>query len=170
MSSPLYYLGGSSAKVGFLPGFVYWYSSHLPCITWGFISQRRFICQVLCTGIQVISPVLPERSISQSMFICQVLFTGIQVISPLLPRGVHWSKYVHLPKFCVLVFKSSLSSTTQGAICQIMFICKVLCTGIQGIYALFGGSICQSRFICQVLCTGIQVICPLLPRGVHWPK
>ena len=53
-----------------------------------------------------------------------------------------------------------------------MFICQVLCTGIQGICAVSGegptgiqgicavsgGSICQSVFICQVLCTGIQGI------------
>ena len=167
--------------------FVYWYSSHLSSMTQGgplvkvcsstkfcvlvfkasmlylgrSICQSRFICQVLCTGIQVISPLLPGGSsakvgssatfcvlvfmsslpcypggsIGQSMFICQVLCTGIQVISPLLPGGF----------------------TSQSR-----FVCQVLCTGIQGIYALFGGSICQSSFVCQALCTDIQVISPLL--------
>ena len=46
-----------------------------------------------------------------------------------------------------------------GSICQSMFICQVLCTGIQGIYALLiGGSINQSRFVCQVWCSSIQGI------------
>ena len=81
----------------------------------------------------------------------------------------------------VPVFKASLPNY-RGPICQSVFVHQVLCTGIQGIYALsrgglsakvgsvakfgssiqgiydwfVGGSISQSRFICQVMCTGIQ--------------
>ena len=45
-----------------------------------------------------------------------------------------------------------------------------MCTSIQGISAqLLGGSICQSVFICQVLCTGIQGIYAV-SGGVHLPK
>ena len=46
-------------------------------------------------------------------------------------------------KLCVPVFKASLLNY-GGFICQSVFVCQVLCTGIQGIYALF--------------------------VGVHWPK
>ena len=52
-----------------------------------------------------------------------------------------------------------------------MFICQVLCTGIQGIYALLiGGSISQSRFVCQVWCSSIQGIYSWFPGGIHWSK
>ena len=40
--------------------------------------------------------ILGEGTISQSRFICQVLCTGIQGIYALF-WGVHWPKYVHLP-------------------------------------------------------------------------
>ena len=39
----------------------------------------------------------PGGSISQSRFVCQFLCTGMQGISALLPRGVYRPKYVHLP-------------------------------------------------------------------------
>ena len=54
----------------------------------------------------------------------------------------------------------------EGSIGQSKVICKVLCSGIQGISALvLGGSISQSRFICQVLCSGMQVISVLVLGG-----
>ena len=61
-------------------------------------------------------------------------------------------------KCCVLVLKASMLYVCGGSICQSVFVCQVLCTGIKGIYALCvcGGSICQSVFVCQVLCTGIK--------------
>ena len=167
--------GGPLAKVGSSAKFcVLVFKASLLWYHWGegSISQSRFVCQVLCTGIEGISALLPggplakegssakfcvlvfkasvlwyqwgEGSISQSRFVFQVLCTGIQGISALLPRG----------------------STSQSR-----FICQVLCTGIQGISALLPrGAISQSRFICQVVCTGIPGISALLPRGVHWPK
>ena len=83
----------------------------------------------------------------------------------------------------------------RGSICQNVFMCQVLCTGIQGIHAQFVwwvhlpkcfplpsfaywcwrhlcsifGAIYHSVFICQWLCTGIQGIYFLLV-GVHLPK
>ena len=128
-----------------LPSFVDQYSRHLCSINGGSIGQSRFVCQVLCTGIQ-----------------------GIYA---LLPRGVHWPKKVHLPNMNTLLnllllhrsFCTGIQSISAllpgGSICQSMFVCQVLCTSIQGIYALLPrGSISQSRFVCQVWCTSIQGI------------
>ena len=44
-------------------------------------------------------------------------------------------------KFGVAVFKASILYSLGGSICQSMFICQVLCTGIQGIYALLIGGL-----------------------------
>ena len=89
--------------------------------------------------------------------------------------GVHWQKCFYLPSV-VYWYSRHLCSICGGSICQ------VLCTGIQGIYALFvgglfakvclsakccvlvckasmlylWGSICQSIFNCQMLCTGFK--------------
>ena len=41
--------------------------------------------------------------------------------------------------FCVLVFKASLHFYPGVSICQSMFFCQDLCTGIQDIYALLMG-------------------------------
>ena len=101
----------------------------------GSIGQSRFICQILCSGMQGIPPLVPGRSIGQSRFICQVLHGGMQVISALVPGG---------------------------SIGQSRFICQILCSGMQGIPPLVPGrSIGQSRFICQVLHSGMQVISAL---------
>ena len=121
---------------------------------------KRFICQVLCSGIQGISSGTGV-SIGQSRFICQVLCV------------FHWylgcSKVGSSAKFCVVVYKSSLL-WYWGVIGQRRIICQVLCSGMQVISATgTGGSISQSRFICQVLCSGIQVISALVLGG-HWPK
>ena len=75
-------LGGPLANVVHLPSFMYWYSRYLCSGTGGSISQSRFICQVLCTGIQGISA---------------------------LVLGEHWPKKVHLPNLsslAVLCFAS----------------------------------------------------------------
>ena len=120
---------------------------------------------MLCTGIQVISPLLPggpSAKVGSSAKSCVLVFKSSLLYylggplakicssakscilvfksSLLYYLGGSSAKVGSSPKFCVLVFKSSLSSTTQGAICQIMFIRQVLCTGVQGIYAVFGGS------------------------------
>ena len=118
------------------------------------------------------------RSIYQHRFICQVLCTGIQGISALVPLvGGPMANVGSSAKFCVLVFKASLL-WFGGSISQRRFICQVWCTGIQGISALVlgegpsakvgssakfcvlvfkasllwyqGGSISQRRFICQL--------------------
>ena len=50
-------------------------------------------------------------------------------------------------KFGVAVFKASILFP-GGSICQSMFVCQVLCTIIQGIYAVLnGGSIGQRSFV-----------------------
>ena len=130
-------------------------------------------------------------SIGQSRFICQVLCTGLQGISVLLPGGPS-AKVGLAARFCVLVFKASMLYSFGGSIGQSRFICQVLCTGLQGISVLlpggpsakvglaarfcvlvfkasmlysFGGSIGQSRFICQVSCIGLQGISVLLQGG-----
>ena len=122
---------------------MYWYSKHLCSVTWGSISQSRFVYQVWCSGIQDIYSWFTGGSIGQSRFICQFLCTGIQGISALLP---------------------------EGSISQSRFVCQVWCSGIQGIYFQFGGgSICQSMFVYQVLCTGVQGIYAVL-MGIHQPK
>ena len=74
-------------KWAHLPLFVYWYSRHRCSGTGGSISQSRFICHVVCTGMQGISALLPGGSIGQGRFICQVLCAGIQGISALVLGG-----------------------------------------------------------------------------------
>ena len=177
----------TSMKLPFLTilsSCVYQYSRHLCLITWMSICQSMFICQVWCSGIQGIYSWFSRGSISQSRFICQFLCTGIKGISALFPGGSIHQSYVCLPSV-VYWYARHLCSICGGSICQSMFVCQVLCTGIQGIYALFvggpsakvcphlpsvvywhfkasmlysGGSISQSRFICQVWCSGIQGI------------
>ena len=69
-------------------------------------------------------------------------------------------------KFGVAILKAFILDSLWGSIRQSMFVCQVLCTGIQGIHPQFtGGSICQSMFVCQILCTGIQGIYALLIWG-----
>ena len=154
----------------------------MPNGIWGSTCQSMFVCQVLCTGIQGISALFGGHplakvgssaklgvvvfrhlclihqggSICQSMFVFQVLCTGIQGIYVPFMGGTS-AKVCLSAKCCVVVFKASMLYL-WGAICQSVFSCQVLCTGIQGIYALLGGSIGQSRFICQVWCSGIQGI------------
>ena len=64
-ASLLWYQGGPSAKVG---------SSAMFCVLvfnasllwyWGSISQSRFICQVLCTGMQVISALVQGEALAE---------------------------------------------------------------------------------------------------------
>ena len=124
-ASILNFLGVPLAKVGSSAKFcVVVYKSSLLWYWGGSIGQRRFICQVLCSGMQVISALVLGGplakvgssakfcvvvfkasllwylgcSIGQSRFICQVLCSGMQVISALVLGG-HWPKKVHLPSF-----------------------------------------------------------------------
>ena len=85
-----------------------------------------FVCQVLCTGSQGISSLLPRGSIGQSRFICQVLCTGSQGISSQLPGGP-LAKVVCLP----IGIQGISPLLPRGSICQNMFVCQVLCTGSQ---------------------------------------
>ena len=62
------------------------------------------------------------------------LCSGMQVISALVLGG-HWPKKVHLPSL-VEQYSWHLCSIPRGSICQSMFICQVLHTGIQGKYHL----------------------------------
>ena len=71
------------------------YASHLCSGTGGSIGQNRFICQVLCSGIQGISSLLMggswKKTIGQSRFICQVCVLVFKA-SLLWYWGVHWPK------------------------------------------------------------------------------
>ena len=46
--------------------------------------------------------------------------------------GVQLAKVGSSAKFGVAVFKASMLNSLGGSICQSLFICQVLCTGIQG--------------------------------------
>ena len=131
------YWGDPLAKVGSSAKFLYWYSKHLCSGTGGSISQCRFICQVLCSGMQVISPlVLQGGSIGQCRFICQILCTGMQVISPLVLQGGPSANVGSSAKFWCSSIPDICAKFPGGSICQSMFICQVLCTGMQGKYHL----------------------------------
>ena len=114
----------------------------------GSISQSRFICQVVSTSIQ--------KHLSS--------ITGGPSDKVCLPSVVYWhsrhlcciqggllDKVGSSARCCVLAFKASLLYP-GGSIGQNRLICQLLCTGIQGIYALFvGGPLARKRFVCQVL-------------------
>ena len=107
-SSLLWYWGVHWPHLVCLPSLVYWYSRHLCSGTGeGAIGQSRVICQLLCSGLQGISALVPRGSIGQSRVICQVLCSGMQVISALVLRGP-LSKAGPSAKFCVVVCRSSL--------------------------------------------------------------
>ena len=113
--------------------------------SWGFWSSRneskpfckqkcvlrkcwsRFICQVLCSGMQVISALVLGGSISQSRFICQVLCSGMQVISTLIPGG-SLDKEGLSAKFGLAVFKVSLLDCPP--LCSVLL--ENLLVGISG--------------------------------------
>ena len=61
--------------------------------------------------------------------------TGIQGTSAQVPGGPS-AKVCSSAKHCVLVLKASMLYVCGGSICQSVFICQALCTGIEGIYAL----------------------------------
>ena len=77
----------------------------------------------------------PGGSISQSRFVCQFLCTGMQGISALLPGGLS-ATVCSSAKFGVVVFKASLLCYPGRSISQSRFICQVWCSDIQGISAL----------------------------------
>ena len=100
-------LGGPLAKVGSSAKFcalafkasLLWYG--------GSIGQSRFICQVLCTGIQVIPALLPGdplAKVGSSAKFCVLVFKA----SLLWYRWGPLAKVGSSAKFCVLVFKASL--------------------------------------------------------------
>ena len=104
-------------------------------------------------------------SIGQSRFICHVLCTGIQGISALVPEGGPSPKVGSSAKFCVLVFKASLLWYQGGPSAKVgssAKLCVLVCKA--SLLWYWWLSICQSRFICQVLCTGIQGISALVPE------
>ena len=133
-ASLLYYPGGPLAKVCLSVKFgVLVFKASIRDLLGVSIDQIRFICQIVCTGIQGISALLPKMSFGQSM--------------------------IHLPNF-VYCFSRHLFLIHWGyPLAKVGSSAKFWCTGIQGIYALLiGVSISQSRFICQVWCRGIQGI------------
>ena len=90
---------------------------------------------------------------AKNWFICQVVCTSIQGISAL--SGGTSAKVGSCAKYGVLVFKASMFYL-QGPSAKVGSSAKLCALVFKGISALSGGSICQSMFICQVLCTGIQ--------------
>ena len=175
-------------KSVFLPSVVYWYSS--TSIVWQMICVLVFraSAKALCCGGSIYQSRLwlPSCVFSYSRHLCSDYLGGNpsgKVCSSVKKVDVYWYSTpsmlsiqwgVHLPKYIPV------------------FYFQVLCTGIQGIYALFGrdpstkvcsstkccvlefnismlyscgGSICQSVFVCQVLCTGIQGIYALFVGG-----
>ena len=96
-SSLLWYWGVHWPEYVCLPSLVHWYLRHLCSGTWeGAIGQSRFICQILCSGIQGISALVPGGSIGQSRVICQLLCSGMQVISALVLWGpLAQSRVIH---------------------------------------------------------------------------
>ena len=100
-----------------------WYASHLYSGTRGSISQSKFICQVLCSGMQVISAMvlggsLTKEGLSAKFSVavfkpsildylerCPLAKVGLSVkfgvavfqTSMLDSWGVHLPKYVYLP-------------------------------------------------------------------------
>ena len=129
----------------------------------GSIGQSRFICQILCSGIQGISTLVPGGSIGQSRVICHVLCSGMQVISalvlgsPLVTLGLS-------VEFGILVFKASLLWYCGGPLARLGLFAKfgVLVFTASLLWYWGGGSIGQSRFVCQVLFSGMQVISALV--------
>ena len=98
-----------------LPSFVYQYSRHLFLIhCWGSICQSRFIYQVLCTGIQGISALIPRRgplakegsSAKFGVVYSKHLFS--------IHCGGPSAKVCSSAKFGVAVFKVSILSSLGG--------------------------------------------------------
>ena len=99
-------LGGHWPKKVHLPSFVYWYSLHLCSGTRESISQSRFICQVVCIGIRVMSPLVMGGlldKVGSSAKFCVLVFME----SLLCYQGGPSAKVGSSAKLCVLVFKSS---------------------------------------------------------------
>ena len=104
----LLYYGGSIFQSVCLPSVMYWHSRHLCCIG-GSIGQSRFICQVLCTGIQGIYALfvwgvhqpkkvcLPSTSLASRWGVHWPKKVHLPSTSLAIRWGVHWSKKVHLP-------------------------------------------------------------------------
>ena len=93
-------------------------------------------------------------SIGQCRFICQVLCSGMQVISTLVLGG-SVANVGSSVEFCVVVCKSSLF-WYWGVIGQHRFICQVWCSSIPDIYAHFPGGpsakVCSSAKFSVLVC------------------
>ena len=78
----------------------------------GSIGQSRFICQVLCTGIQGIYALFVGGSIGQRRFVCQVLVLlvggGVH-----RPKKVSSANYAHTSKFTLASQRSFLRKTNK---------------------------------------------------------
>ena len=73
-------------------------------------------------------------------------------------------------KFCVPVFKASILNSLGGPLAKVGSSAKFGVVVFKASILDSWGSICQSMFICQVLCTGIQGIYSQFTGGVHQPK
>ena len=110
-------------------------------------------------------------SICQSMFICQVLVYWYSRHLCSINWGVHQPKVGSSAKFGVAVLKASILNSLVGPLAKVGLSAKFgVAVFKASMLDSLGGSICQSMFVCQVLCTGIQGIYALLIEGVHQPK
>ena len=138
-ASLLYHPGGVHLpKYVCLPSFVYQYSRHLCSINGGPSAKVGSSAKL---GVLVFKASLLYYlgvSICQSMLVCQVWCSSIQGIYSQFMGGP-LAKVGLSANFGVLVFKASLLYHPGGSIYQSMFVCQVLCTNIQGIYALLMG-------------------------------
>ena len=112
----------------------------------GSICQSWSICQLWCSSIQDIYTQLtggmgvPLAKVDSSARFGIAVFKASILNYPEGPLAKGGSS----AKFGVAVFKASMLNSLGGSICQSMFICQVLCTGIHGKYHL---SEMISRFI-----------------------
>ena len=82
------------------------------------IGQSRFICQVLCTGIQGIYALVlggPLATVGSSAKFCVLVFKAFL----LWYWGVHWPKWVYLPSFVYWYSRHFCSGTGGGPLAKV---------------------------------------------------
>ena len=75
-------------------------------------------------------------------------------------------------KFGVVVFKVSILNSVGGPSAKVGFVCQFLCTGIQGISALFprGSPLAKVGSSAKLCVPVFKVLSAQFPWGVHLPK
>ena len=75
----------------------------------------------------------PSVKIGSSAKLCILIFKASLLNFP----GSLSAKVCSSARFGVVVFKACILNSDGGPSAKVCFFCQVLCTGIQGIYALF---------------------------------